>query len=79
MSNPDSHEGAESSGARKRINFNFADSPNDIDRYMLLANKVGDANAANASVEVELHKTALDFLWALEKELKDTAWMFKSK
>ena len=79
MSNPGSQEGGESSGARKRINFNYADSPNDIDRYMLLANKVGDVNAANASVEAELHKTTLDFLWSLEKDLKDTAWIFKYK
>jgi hypothetical protein len=64
-----------SSSARKRINFNFTETSNDVDRYLVLASKVGPNS--NESVEAELHKANLDYLKMLEKELKDTAWMFK--
>ena len=46
-----------------------------MDRYLVLASKVGPNS--NESVEAELHKANLDYLKMLEKELKDTAWMFK--
>jgi len=62
-------------GLRKRINFNFAEPSNDIERWLLLAHKTSTKD--DEEIGKRLHEAAMEDLKAMEKYLKKTAWMFK--
>ena len=70
---------ASGSPTRKKINFNFTDtSTNDTERWLLLASKATPNDTDNMLTD-QMHASNMEFLKKLDRELKDTAWMFKYK